>query len=168
MSFTSVWTWVIILAVVLILFARPGKISGIMGDIGKGLRKFKEGTKSPDDEGKTSTEMQTLEATPARRPVGRPPASGKRPVGRPPGRKTSPVKKSGTRKRRTRNSDTEVARWTAEYPRLQTEHKTKSSIIRHLTDEGLTTVEISRVMELRYQHVRNVQLKPLKRKKKTA
>ena len=48
MGFTSIWHWIIVLAVVLILFARPGKISGIMGDFGKGLRSFKEGVKSPD------------------------------------------------------------------------------------------------------------------------
>ena len=42
MGFTSIWHWIIVLAVVLILFARPGKISGIMGDFGKGLRNFKE------------------------------------------------------------------------------------------------------------------------------
>ena len=45
MGFTSIWHWIIVLAVVLILFARPGKISGIMGDFGKGLRSFKEGVK---------------------------------------------------------------------------------------------------------------------------
>ena len=49
MGFTSIWHWIIVLAVVLILFARPGKISGIMGDFGKGLRSFKEGVKSPED-----------------------------------------------------------------------------------------------------------------------
>lgn len=48
MGLTSIWQWVIILAVILILFARPGKISGIMGDFGKGLKSFKEGIK-PDD-----------------------------------------------------------------------------------------------------------------------
>ena len=30
---TSIWHWIIVLAVVLILFARPGKISGIAGDL---------------------------------------------------------------------------------------------------------------------------------------
>ena len=28
MGFTSIWHWIVVLAVVLILFARPGKISG--------------------------------------------------------------------------------------------------------------------------------------------
>jgi len=38
----SLWQWLVVLAVVLILFARPGKISGIMGDFGKGLKNFKK------------------------------------------------------------------------------------------------------------------------------
>jgi sec-independent protein translocase protein TatA len=61
MGFTSIWHWIIVLAVVLILFARPGKISGIMGDFGKGLRSFKEGVKNPDedaDEAKAVEEVQ--------------------------------------------------------------------------------------------------------------
>lgn len=52
MGFTSIWHWIIVLAVVLILFARPGKISGIMGDFGKGLRNFKDGMK-PGEEDKS-------------------------------------------------------------------------------------------------------------------
>jgi sec-independent protein translocase protein TatA len=44
----SLWQWLVVLAVVLILFARPGKISGIMGDFGKGLKNFKKGMKDGD------------------------------------------------------------------------------------------------------------------------
>ena len=68
MGFTSIWHWIIVLAVVLILFARPGKISGIMGDFGKGLRSFKEGVKSSEDpeedEGETIEAAPTKKATP--------------------------------------------------------------------------------------------------------
>ena len=50
MGITGIWQWaMLILAIkVLILFARPGKISGIMGDFGKGLRNFKAGMKDED------------------------------------------------------------------------------------------------------------------------
>ena len=65
MGFTSIWHWIIVLAVVLILFARPGKISGIMGDFGKGLRSFKEGVKSPEDS--EEDEADTIEAAPAKK-----------------------------------------------------------------------------------------------------
>jgi sec-independent protein translocase protein TatA len=47
----GIWQWIIILAIVLILFARPGKISGIMGDFGKGMNKFKSGLKEGDSGG---------------------------------------------------------------------------------------------------------------------
>jgi sec-independent protein translocase protein TatA len=38
----SLWHWIIVLVVVLILFGR-GRISEIMGDFGKGIKSFKEG-----------------------------------------------------------------------------------------------------------------------------
>ena len=66
MGFTSIWHWIIVLAVVLILFARPGKISGIMGDFGKGLRSFKEGVKSPEDPAEED-EPDTIEASPIKK-----------------------------------------------------------------------------------------------------
>ena len=61
MGFTSIWHWIIVLAVVLILFARPGKISGLMGDFGKGLRSFKDGVKG-DEEIEEEAEAEELAA----------------------------------------------------------------------------------------------------------
>jgi len=43
MGSLSIWHWLIVLAVVLILFGGGGKISKLMGDFGKGLRSFKKG-----------------------------------------------------------------------------------------------------------------------------
>ncbi|MBT6096525.1 MAG: twin-arginine translocase TatA/TatE family subunit [Rhodospirillaceae bacterium] len=48
----SVWHWLIVLAVVLVLFGGKGKISALMGDFGKGLKSFKKGMK--DDEGEAA------------------------------------------------------------------------------------------------------------------
>ena len=62
MGFTSIWHWIVVLAVVLLLFARPGKISGIMGDFGKGLRNFKDGVKG--DEDAAEDEAEAVEAAP--------------------------------------------------------------------------------------------------------
>ena len=59
MGFTSIWQWIIVLAVVLILFARPGKISGLMGDFGKGLRSFKDGVKGDED---AADDVEEIEA----------------------------------------------------------------------------------------------------------
>lgn len=42
MGAMGIWQWVIILAIVLILFGK-GKISGLLGDLGKGVRSFKNG-----------------------------------------------------------------------------------------------------------------------------
>ena len=41
----SIWHWLIVLAVVLILFGGRGKISALMGDFGKGLKSFKKNMK---------------------------------------------------------------------------------------------------------------------------
>jgi len=41
----SIWHWLVVLAVVLVLFGGGGKISRLMGDFGKGLKSFKKGMK---------------------------------------------------------------------------------------------------------------------------
>ncbi len=41
----SIWHWLIVLAVVLVLFGGRGKISQLMGDFGKGLKSFKKNMK---------------------------------------------------------------------------------------------------------------------------
>lgn len=48
----SIWHWVIVLAIVLLLFGGRGKISQLMGDFGKGLNAFKKNVK---EESKTDT-----------------------------------------------------------------------------------------------------------------
>lgn len=58
MGFGSIWHWVIVLIVVLLLFG-SGKISGIMGDVAKGIKAFKKGMK--EDESETSESRTTLE-----------------------------------------------------------------------------------------------------------
>ncbi len=57
----SIWHWVIVLAVVLVLFGGKGKISALMGDFGKGLKSFKKGMKDEDGEdAKTSGDAPKL------------------------------------------------------------------------------------------------------------
>ena len=41
----SIWHWLIVLVVVLVLFGGKGKISSLMGDFGKGLKSFKKNIK---------------------------------------------------------------------------------------------------------------------------
>ena len=51
----SIWHWVIVLVVVLVLFGGKGKISALMGDFGKGLKSFRRGMKDEDIDITTSS-----------------------------------------------------------------------------------------------------------------
>jgi sec-independent protein translocase protein TatA len=44
----SIWHWLIVLVVVLILFGGRGKISQLMGDFGKGLKNFRKSMKEDE------------------------------------------------------------------------------------------------------------------------
>ncbi|MBX8800858.1 twin-arginine translocase TatA/TatE family subunit [Pseudochrobactrum asaccharolyticum] len=44
----SIWHWLIVLAVVLLLFGR-GKIPELMGDVAKGIKNFKQGMNEPEE-----------------------------------------------------------------------------------------------------------------------
>ena len=45
----SIWHWIIVGAVVLIVFGGKGKISDIMGDVAKGIKSFKKGLAEDDE-----------------------------------------------------------------------------------------------------------------------
>ena len=45
----SIWHWLIVLVVVVVLFGGRGKLSSIMGDAAKGIRAFQKGLKGEDD-----------------------------------------------------------------------------------------------------------------------
>jgi sec-independent protein translocase protein TatA len=51
MGSLSIWHWIIVIAVVLLLFGR-GKISELMGDVAQGIKAFKKGM-SEDEVAKT-------------------------------------------------------------------------------------------------------------------
>ncbi len=62
MGAVSIWHWLIVLAVVLILFGGSGKISSLMGDIAKGIRSFKKGLQEDDEpESKEQEQAKALE-----------------------------------------------------------------------------------------------------------
>ena len=44
----SIWHWLIVLLVIALLFG-AGRISGVMGDVGKGIKSFKKGLADDDD-----------------------------------------------------------------------------------------------------------------------
>ena len=49
----SIWHWLIVLAVAVVLFGGGGKLSRLMGDFGRGLREFKSSL--DDEKGKGET-----------------------------------------------------------------------------------------------------------------
>ena len=51
----SIWHWLVVLVVVLVLFGGGGKISRLMGDFGKGLKAFKKSMKEEDEPADATT-----------------------------------------------------------------------------------------------------------------
>jgi sec-independent protein translocase protein TatA len=60
-GWTGIWQWVVVLAIVLILFGGRGKVSALMGDFGKGLKSFKKGLKG-DEETRESDAPKALKS----------------------------------------------------------------------------------------------------------
>lgn len=44
----SIWHWLIVIVLALLLFGGRGKLSGLMGDAAKGIKAFREGLKDED------------------------------------------------------------------------------------------------------------------------
>ena len=59
----SLWHWIIVLLVVLVLFGR-GRVSEIMGDFGKGIKSFKQGMAEETDKPTTPPQAR-IPAQPA-------------------------------------------------------------------------------------------------------
>jgi sec-independent protein translocase protein TatA len=51
----SIWHWLILLVVVLVLFGGSNKISNMMGDVAKGIKSFKRGLQDDDSKPADST-----------------------------------------------------------------------------------------------------------------
>jgi sec-independent protein translocase protein TatA len=61
----SIWHWLIVLAVVLVLFGGKGRLSQIMGDFGKGLRAFKKSVRDDEEPMADADEPARPRALPA-------------------------------------------------------------------------------------------------------
>ena len=55
----GIWQWLVVGLIVVLLFARPGKISGLMGDFGKGLSNFRKVMKDEGNDKKNIEEEVT-------------------------------------------------------------------------------------------------------------
>lgn len=45
----SIWHWLIVIVVVLLLFGGRGRLSNLMGDAARGIKSFRDGLKNDDD-----------------------------------------------------------------------------------------------------------------------
>lgn len=59
MGATSIWHWIILLLIVVLLFGR-GKISEVMGDVAKGIKSFKKGM-AEDEAAQKAGEQKVLD-----------------------------------------------------------------------------------------------------------
>ena len=59
MGSLSIWHWLIVILVVVLLFGR-NKISDLMGDVAKGIKSFKKGLSDDDDETKPLEEKPAV------------------------------------------------------------------------------------------------------------
>ena len=64
----SLWHWLVVIVIVLLLFGR-GRISDLMGDLGKGMKSFKQGMaededKKPAEQRQLPREQQPIDITP--------------------------------------------------------------------------------------------------------
>ncbi len=57
----SIWHWLIVLAVVLLLFGSGGKIPRLMRDMGQGINAFKKGLKEGDKKKAQESEPGAIE-----------------------------------------------------------------------------------------------------------
>ena len=59
MGSLSIWHWLVVIAVVALLFGGRGKISELMGDVAKGVKSFKKGL-ADDEEAPKPIESKTV------------------------------------------------------------------------------------------------------------
>lgn len=63
MGFSSIWHWIIVLLIVLLVFGAK-KLPSVAGDLAKSIKNFKAGLKDQDDDD-VAAQPKTLKAEPA-------------------------------------------------------------------------------------------------------
>ncbi len=61
----SIWHWLIVLLVILLLFGGGSKLSNLMGDLAKGIKNFKAGMQDEDTTATTPTTVSPAAASTA-------------------------------------------------------------------------------------------------------
>lgn len=59
----SIWHWIVVIGVVLLLFGR-GKISDLMGDVAQGIKAFKKGMQDDDKTPEKTDPVKSIDLTP--------------------------------------------------------------------------------------------------------
>lgn len=62
MGSLSIWHWIVVIAVVLLLFGR-GKISDLMGDVAQGIKAFKKGMQDDDKTPEKTDPVKSIDHT---------------------------------------------------------------------------------------------------------
>ena len=65
MGSLSIWHWLIVGAVLLLVFGGRGKISDMMGDVAKGIKAFKKGMAEEEAAGGKPDAVKSLDHQPA-------------------------------------------------------------------------------------------------------
>ena len=64
MGSMSIWHWIVVIAVVLLLFGR-GKISDLMGDVAQGIKAFKKGMSDDDKPAEKPEPVKSIDSAPS-------------------------------------------------------------------------------------------------------
>ena len=62
MGSLSIWHWLVVGAVLLLVFGGRNKISDMMGDVAKGIKAFKKGMSDEDTEAKSEAPVKSIES----------------------------------------------------------------------------------------------------------
>lgn len=65
MGSMSIWHWLVVLAVGLLLFGGRGKLTNVMGDFAKGIKAFKAGMKEEEEPGGSTAATAQVTPPPA-------------------------------------------------------------------------------------------------------
>jgi sec-independent protein translocase protein TatA len=60
----SIWHWIVVIGVVLLLFGR-GKISDLMGDVAQGIKAFKKGMADDEKPAEKPEPVKTIDNAPS-------------------------------------------------------------------------------------------------------
>ncbi|MDZ4368584.1 MAG: twin-arginine translocase TatA/TatE family subunit [Afipia sp.] len=60
----SIWHWIVVIGVVLLLFGR-GKISDLMGDVAQGIKAFKKGMADDEKPAEKPEPVKTIDNSPS-------------------------------------------------------------------------------------------------------